>query len=120
MLGYKTQTLKMLTTKKIDDYFQREWEQTAKKWVGRRISYSQNTVNDRSVRILLPKRHFVVRICKKKICVPLSQNSGSAPANLSGYVETSYKQEHKSLYVSLQQLTVTYIETMDKQEHKSL
>ena len=30
-LGYKTWLLNMSTTKKIDDYFQRELEQTAKK-----------------------------------------------------------------------------------------
>ena len=31
MVGYKTQALNMLITKKTDDYFQRKSEQTAKK-----------------------------------------------------------------------------------------
>ena len=61
----------MLTTKKIDDYFERELEQTAKKKqkkkknerVSRRNSDSENTWHDSGIKITPLIHHIVVWIC---------------------------------------------------------
>ena len=65
LLGYKTQALNMLTTKKINDHFQKDSEQTAKKRKSRRISSSKYIGNDCSIKILPLKRHIVAWSCKK-------------------------------------------------------
>ena len=70
----------MLTAKKIDNYFQRESQQTANKRKSERKKFKlKNTEKDSSIKnSSTTTPHFGMTL-KKNFASPLSQNSGSAP-----------------------------------------